>query len=392
MAELQQYQAPSEEQFVPHPSASPWRRRAQVAGAITGLLLLAAVVAHGASYRTEANVEDTENFNAIPAAQPNWAITTEERDLCSDIKGNCAPKGCCKTTGFKCIKQTKGAKCMKYCPKTGGCTVVSPTITFDTKDRTSLFCFSVYTKDTGSTKKSWELELLTKQKAEGVSIFACDDHALFGDVAVPSLGIKGMTDTDGDFHFAKRKHMGTWINTGLYYKVWQALKESGDYAGYDWTVKVDADAVFFPAKLVERIHLLPVGPSGAFLANCEGVKYGFFGNLEVISKSAFSIFLANLETCKTKTVANWKIGIENGKYGPMGEDLFAEICMRKNGVDHIDAFDITKDGCCAAKRPANEKKNMKWSPDCSATSTPAMHPFKTPEKYFSCMEAAKGVE
>ena len=43
----------------------------------------------------------------------------------------------------------------------------------------------------------------------------------------------------------------------------------------------------------------------------------------------------------------------------MGEDLFAEMCMRKNGVSAIEAFDISKDGCCEAKRPGHEKKNKK---------------------------------
>merc|ERR1712039_1159178 len=130
---------------------------------------------------------------------------------------------------------------------------------------------------------------------------------------------------------------------------------------------------------------------GGFMVNCEKVKYGFFGNLEVISKTAFSILLANIDTCDKKTVANWKVGIEKGKYGPMGEDLFAEMCLRKNGVAMIDAFDISKDGMCEAKRPANMKKNKKWKPDCSATNTPAIHPFKKPEEYKTCMEEAEEV-
>ena len=45
---------------------------------------------------------------------------------------------------------------------------MSETMTFDTHDRTSLFCFSVWTT------------------------------------------IK-VEDVEGDFHFAKRKNMGTWI-------------------------------------------------------------------------------------------------------------------------------------------------------------------------------------
>ena len=89
---------------------------------------------------------------------------------------------------------------------------MSETMTFDTHDRTSLFCFSVWTT------------------------------------------IK-VEDVEGDFHFAKRKNMGTWINTGMYKQIWKASAQKGDYAAYDLTVKADADAVFFPKKLVECVYL-----------------------------------------------------------------------------------------------------------------------------------------
>ena len=47
--------------------------------------------------------------------------------------------------------------------------------------------------------------------------------------------------------------------------------------------------------------------------------------LEVISEIAFSILLANVTTYDRDTVKDWKTRIENCKYGPMGEDLFAEM-------------------------------------------------------------------
>ena len=113
----------------------------------------------------------------------------------------------------------------------------------------------------------------------------------------PSLTVTKVNDVDNDFH------MGTWINTGLYAQVWKAIAVKGDYADYDWS-----------AKLVARISLLPISPTGGFLANCaEGVECGFFDNLEVFSQTAFSILLANVDTCKTKTVKNWKVGIHMGK-------------------------------------------------------------------------------
>ena len=86
--------------------------------------------------------------------------------------------------------------------------------------------------------------------------------------------------------------MGTWINTGLYKSVWKAIAKSNEYASYDWTIKVNADAVFFVDGLIKRIELMPIPPTGAFLQNCEVVKYDFF-DLEVFPKVAFSILLAN---------------------------------------------------------------------------------------------------
>jgi len=221
---------------------------------------------------------------------------------------------------------------MKTCVKGEPCTVLTNKMSFDVHDRKSLFCFSVYTENTGSTKKSYELELLKMVYEKKASIFACDKAEVYGDVEVPIGGdvmVQKVEDVENNFHFAKRKHAGTWINTGMYQQIWKALGKKSTYAAYDWTVKADADAVFFPGKLVERVHLLPVPATGAFLINCEGVKYGFFGNLEVISKTAFSILVANLDSCDTDTVADWKVGIDKGKYGPMGEDLFAEMCMKK---------------------------------------------------------------
>ena len=33
--------------------------------------------------------------------------------------------------------------------------------------------------------------------------------------------------------------------------------------------------------------------------------------------------------------------LDTCKYGPMGEDLFVEMCMKKNGVTGTEVFDIT---------------------------------------------------
>merc|ERR1712217_432501 len=85
---------------------------------------------------------------------------------------------------------------------------------------TSLFCFAVYQADTGSTKKKYDKDMLMAA-------------------------------------FAKRKGEGTWFNTGMYQQAWKAISAAGTYKAYDWTVKADCDAGFFPDKLVNRIKLMP---------------------------------------------------------------------------------------------------------------------------------------
>lgn len=372
-------------------------KKTKLVAIVSSVLLLSTLgfaihSSYGSRDALTASSADVVQFSAIPKAQANWQINTLERDRCSSDKEDCMSTKCCKTSGHRCIKTGDStAKCSRYCPKNKPCTIITQELTFDDKERNTMFCFSVYTANTGSTKQSFEKELLTQQLEKKVSIFACDAHAVYSDVSV-SLG-GGLTtvkvdDVDGDFHFAKRKLTGAWVNTGMFQQVWKAIGRAQAYSNYDWTVKVDPDAVFFAAKLRSRIRLLPIPPTGGFLQNCESVDYGFFGNLEVFSKTAFSILVANVDRCKTGVVSDWKVGIKGGKYGPMGEDLFAEICLRKNGVSEIEAFDITKDGACEAKRPGDQKKNKKWKADCSAAATPAIHPFKKPKEYFECMDAA----
>jgi hypothetical protein len=267
-------------------------------------------------------------------------------------------------------------------------------VQFEEASASNMFCFSVYTHNTGVPKPNHELQLLSMQRAQKKSIFACDDQAVYSDVQADlggGLFTIQVHDVEGDFHFAKRKETGSWVNTGMFKQVWKQVGQEGSYKRYAWTVKVDPDAVFLPHRLVQRIHLLPRPRGGIFLVNCKHVDNGFFGNLEVFSSMAFSVLVANVDNCDRDLP--WKVGVKNGKYGPMGEDLFAEKCMEKNGVAKAEAFDITIDGACPADRPLNFLHEKHWHANCgSITSAAAIHPFKTPDEYFECLSATESAE
>merc|ERR1712004_163689 len=122
---------------------------------------------------------------------------------------------------------------------------------------TTLFCFSVYTADTGSTKKSYELDLLRTQLFLGASIFGCEAYKVYSDVQTwlspEKIDTVKVNDVNNDFHFAKRKKTGTWINSKMFIATWKAIKDEGVWAGKDWTIKVDVDAVFLPIRLRQYI-------------------------------------------------------------------------------------------------------------------------------------------
>ena len=52
---------------------------------------------------------------------------------------------------------------------------------------------------------------------------------------------------NGEFHFAKRKDTGTWVNWGLYHQVWLKVRELAKWKTHDYTVKVDSETVFLPS-------------------------------------------------------------------------------------------------------------------------------------------------
>ena len=150
-------------------------------------------------------------------------------------------------------------------------------------------------------------------------------------------------------------------------------------------MKLDADAVFVPSRLRPILAKQMVPAEGVYLENCQHVSYGYFGNLEVFSLAAFETLVNNIDACKASLP--WKTGVKGGKFGPMGEDLFAQQCLDSVGVPRIEAYDISTDGACEADRPEGEKDNKKFVPDCSTASTPQMHPYMTPKAMGACYDA-----
>merc|ERR1712129_636150 len=139
--------------------------------------------------------------------------------------------------------------------------------------------------------------------------------------------------------------MGAYVNTGIFSDVWRKIKAEQKWSQFDWMVKVDPDAVFVPARLKKSLEDTYEPQGGSYYVNCPHVDYGFFGNLELFSKTAFTTLLDQIDNCKADVdTINWKVGVENGKFGPSGEDAFAQTCMDKHGVRRANFMSMTQDG------------------------------------------------
>merc|ERR1719346_263576 len=335
-----------------------------------------------------------------PARADSWdGIISEEQmvvqdplESCSSWSEDCSETKCCKVSGHSCYEKKPGTYgCLETCDPHRGFTCQMPDFIVplsEVKRHSSLdakfYCFAMYTQETGSSKQNFELGLLQGQYEKKVSLFACDYYDVFSDVEVevgagyPTIKV---VDEENNFHVVRRKITKTWVNTGVFKQVWKAVAPRLQDA--EWVVKVDADAVFVPHRLKGMLQGHPITYTGIYVENCKSVQWGFFGNLEVFSREAFDTLIANLDSCSAKI--DW---VRGTKWGPIGEDLFAQMCMDYNGVSKVQNFDLTTDAACPGTRKRwGEEKNKKWKPPCNLVGTPALHPFKKPEDYFSCLEA-----
>jgi len=364
--------------------------------ALTSALLLAVLATAAATATVTARMvlsqrsveHDVTGLSEMLAVKPAY-------EQCAKVKDDCIAAGCCAPAGYNCFKNSQGkGRCMRECTPggmNGTCEGVAPHMKMAVEQPgLSLFCFAVYTENTGGDKVSHELELLQMQHDNGQSLFSCAEWAVYSDVVAP-LGGDDLTvqveDTKGDWHILRRKVTKTWVNTGMFVKVWKKIQDTGHYRNHNWVIKVDADAVFFPHKLARVLQDAPVPQEGLYMENCKFVDWGYFGNLEVFSKQAFQTLIDNVDTCYDEI--DWKIGVHGGKYGPMGEDLFAQKCMDSMKVSRQENFMLTTDGACEADRPEGQKKDRKFVPNCAGVSTPSIHPFKKPAKYAECWQMAK---
>merc|ERR1712150_28386 len=377
--------------------------------AMAGKALAAVAVVSGAAFTLNSSMPSLSTSSIQDATVLEQMVVQGPRERCSPAwtskskqekkTENCINTKCCATTGYNCFQKKPGvAGCLKGCdPKKGGwdCTMPDEVLELvDVKEvpNTRFYCFAVHTQDSGRPNHhpgpQEELALLREQYNRGVGVFSCPGNDVFSDANV-NIGqgydaIK-VDDPLNEFHLIKRKKSKTWVNTGMFKQVWKKIGEKGTWTDFDWVIKLDADAVFVPWRLQKMLSTQPVSWTGVYIENCAEVKWGFFGNIEVLSHQAFSTLLENMDSCSSDI--EWA-SMHATPWGPIGEDLFAQKCMDKKGVSKVQNFELTTDGACPSvkKKMGQAKAKKPVKPECDIATTPVMHPFKTKEDWFACYE------
>jgi len=206
---------------------------------------------------------------------------------------------------------------------------------------TSLYCFSVVNWDAPAPQPYWstERELADNIKNNGVGIMQCDAHDWYDGIPTPKAA------------------WGSFSNIDAFRQIWDEVRNKGEYKKYDWVVKVDADAVFFPDRLKQHIDKLLV-PRGAFvyLENID-YRFRFMGALEVLTKEALDLYFERSPGCI------------RGKHEG-GEDFFMRGCMDAIGIDHMSDFSLLHDRYAAQDDPCTDgwvvayhfhKKVISWN-------------------------------
>lgn len=243
-------------------------------------------------------------------------------------------------------------------------TWVYTTQTTTVTGRNTLYCFALM------MPKSYEVELLTTLLDKRLSLFLCDDYAIFseteivlgkGDVTVVAEGI-------GPMHVEYGGIFNTALNTPVFLKAWEKVFNDGKYQLYGWTVKVDPDCVFLPDRL--RAQLANSDPeANVYLNNCD---QGLHGPIEVIALGGMREFQNGLSKCNN----NKKLKEEKGQWG---EDVFLRHCLGLLQVNRVDNFRLLSEQACMWENPPVN--------GCISGKA-SFHPFKTAESYFKCLDQA----
>ena len=422
-------------------ACSARRPSAKAAGAVMGLMLFVAVAIRSLQNRGAGGAAIQHLYN-LP---PDMVEVAPPREQCARIGESCKNTNCCRFSGYQCYEKDSGwSSCLKTCrvgQPNGDATSTQPKVqkpkitpgrgvpksatpffkaappgAWTCKRRlnlkpahrahgTTLFCFTAALSKIGpgaqpKFQDPKQIDLVKTQHATKTSIFGCEKWEVFSDVLFQLTPgpPQEIFSTVVDFPKpAIRPYVKLWVNTLLYVNIWNKIRQDGHHANYDWTVQVDVTTIFLPIRLRTILKDQKQTDSGVYLENCKWVRYGFHGSLEAMDKRAAATLAQHAEGCLEELP--WDEA-EHAHFSYSGEDKFVQRCMDLHGIDKIPSTFERGMGkglhttiTCPAHLPKlTPKEREHWHPPCNTTRTAAMHPFKDPKLYFTCLRETESID
>mmetsp|Transcript_83992 Transcript_83992/g.166797 ORF Transcript_83992/g.166797 Transcript_83992/m.166797 type:complete len:697 (-) Transcript_83992:418-2508(-) len=237
-----------------------------------------------------------------------------------------------------------------------------------------LFCWCVaMTVKSGPLQIDTEVALVRAAYARKAGIFGCNDWRVFSNDVVP-LDDKGKAMTAGIPGPMSQKvaipNMETeqmLANTGVFFRAWDQVLQKRLFDNFDWTVKIDPDAVFFPERLRKHLKAGWFKPTyNIYFKNCQRWD-SMQGPIEIFSHLAMTTFANRIGECKQSIDCSH-----------IGEDIFMQKCTQQLGVQGKAEWTILDDKYC------NPCPNC----PCSNGWTVAFHPFKSVQAFAQCENEA----
>jgi len=300
----------------------------------------------------------------------SWVVSR-----CAGAGENCLESQCCHAIGQRCyVKNEFWASCRPACsgepePKdnnaTWSCKGLGPrSWGLAIKGWPSLFCVTLF------MPSSYEGGLLKHQVEMNAGIFGCDGYDVFA--AEPStLGKTKDGITVSAIQIPKItvgvSQDGTAGNAKLFMAVWDKIIAGTRFRDYDFTIKVDPDAVLIPWRI--RDHMKPHVGRNAYVVNCN--KYPgspnfpmMYGAVEIFTNKAMIAY----------ALGSWKCGTQL-PWKSWGEDYYMTHCLDFLGVGRIADFGVVGDNVCTGA-------------NCADTYKGSFHPFKNIAAWTQCWTQA----
>jgi len=237
----------------------------------------------------------------------------------------------------------------------------------------SLFCFSLVGPGT------YEAGVFLKQRELHAGLFACDGHSVLSNVTahallgnVPAASHVQVFKIDGwiwtPLHYGPHGNPHV-LNTRVFQKAWNVIFAKGTYKHYDWTLKLDVDAVIVPPRVRNVLRWRPKDSRGRYKplyilnAGTDAVGNLLHGPVEALSAAATEVFAAGADRCRKEINAAWS-----------GEDFYVNRCMQLLKVPSVQDMSLLKDAYMWGQKHV----------ECSSNEA-VFHPLKTTWEWARCV-------